>query len=137
MRQRHSYHELFYHLVLHTKYRQSMFLNEEDEQLIIQLLCVKANQLDSYVEEAGTWYEHLHLMLRTGTTLAISKIYQQLKGFSAWSWNKRNPERFLKWGDGVYITTVSPQDNEKLRQYIRNQRLLHSKRNLIDAWESP
>ena len=96
---------------------------------------MKASDLDCYVEEIGTWYEHLHLLMRTGTTIALSQIYRQLKGFSARAWNLRHPDRRLYWGDGVFIITVDPNNAGPLRQYIRNQRKHHSDRDLIPGWE--
>ena len=136
MRQRHSYHSLLFHLVLHTKNREMIFFSQDDESELAGYLKTKAHDLDCYVEEMGTWNEHCHLLLRTGTTIALCQIYRQLKGFSARAWNLRHPERKLYWGDGVFIVTVDPNHSDALRWYIRNQRRHHARQELNPVWET-
>jgi len=135
MKQRHSFHRLFYHLVLTTKYRESLIRSPSDEAELAGYLRKKAHDIDAYIEELGSWYDHIHMLLRCGTSLPLFQLYRQLKGFTSRAWNLKHPDRRLQWSDGVYLATVDPDDNNALRSYIRNQRDHHSAGYLFDMWE--
>jgi len=59
-----------------------------------------------------------------------------LKGFSWSAWRKQFPHKPFRWGDGVYVSTVDPDDNAALREYIRHQWHRHEEKNLMPEWES-
>jgi hypothetical protein len=75
--------------------------------------------------------------MRAPATTALSKVYGQLKGFSAHAWNLKNPKRLLGWSDGVFAATANPDDNDRLRTYIQNQRRHHEAKTQITLWEPP
>lgn len=135
MKQYHSYNRLFFHLIFWTKRREGLIRTRGDESLLFDAFKKKAHDLDAYIEELGSWYDHVHMLVRCPPTLLLSKLYGQLKGFSSYRWSKEWPERPFAWGDGVYIASVDPWDNHGLRGYIRNQRRVHSLRTQFDAWE--
>ncbi|MBN2343063.1 MAG: IS200/IS605 family transposase [Deltaproteobacteria bacterium] len=135
MKQRHSFSDLLYHLVLRTKNREHLIVSEEDENRLCGFFKKKAHDLDAYIEEFGTWYDHVHILLRTKPTHPLSDVYGQLKGFAAYAWQKNRPTQPFKWNDGVWIVTVSPNDCDILREYIRNQRIHHSENQLIPCFE--
>ncbi|MCP4604030.1 MAG: IS200/IS605 family transposase [Proteobacteria bacterium] len=135
MKRRHSFHRLYYHVVMHTKDRQHLITTEEEGQRLRGYMAAKAKDLDVYIEEAGHWRDHVHLLFRCGTTRALSDVYGQLKGFSATAWRKHLPDRPFKWGDGVYITTVDPDNKTALRDYIKFQWERHERRAEIPKWE--
>jgi REP element-mobilizing transposase RayT len=135
MKQRHSYHRLYFHLVFSTKDRAHTIFIPDDEEEIAGYLRKKAHELDAYIEELGSWYDHVHLLFRCGTTLPLAKIYRQLKGFGSRAWNLKHPDRRLRWSDGVFIASVDPDENDVLRNYIRNQRRKHSVEDLVPKWE--
>jgi REP element-mobilizing transposase RayT len=135
MRQRHSYHRLFYHLVFATKRREHLIASPEDGGRLLQLFKVKAAKLDAYVEEFGCYRDHVHLLARSAPALALSDLYGQLKGFAAYALRARFPERPFGWQDGVWVATVDPDANADLRGYIRGQWRQHEDRVLVDRWE--
>ncbi len=137
MKQRHSFTNLLYHLVFHTKHREHYIITEEDEALLFGLIKAKAHELDAYVLEIGGWREHLHLLIRTRPSTALSEIYRQLKGFSSHAWRKKQPSKPFAWGDGVFAVTVDPQNSENLAAYIKNQHNHHEQETLITEWEAP
>lgn len=126
---------LLYHLVFHTKNRERFIEGDEEEQLLFGLMKQKAHEVDAWIEEFGGWREHVHLLLRARPTIALSEVYGQMKGLSAWAWRKEWPERPFGWGDGVWAVTVDPENCQALREYIRNQRQHHDSRSLIAVWE--
>ena len=135
MKQQHSYHRLYYHLVIHTKYRQHFIEKRVDGERLVKYLSVKAIELGSYIEESGFWRDHVHLLLRCTVIYPLSQVYGQMKGFSWAAWRKHFPSRPFRWGDGVYIATVDNEKNRRLREYIRNQWERHEKGDIIEKWE--
>jgi len=135
MKQRHSYTNLLYHLVFRTKYREHIITNPRLDNALCGFIQNKAHDLDAYLEEYGSWNDHVHLLLRTRPTIALSSVYRQLKGFSSRAWHVQFPEVPFAWADGVWAVTVAPDDCGALRAYIRSQRERHDARALVDSWE--
>ena len=96
MNQQHSYHRLFYHLVFTVKHREPIIRTTADETEIFGYLKKKASEIDAYLEELGAWYEHVHMLLRCGTTKPLAQLYRQLKGFTSRAWNLKHPDRRLQ-----------------------------------------
>ena len=137
MKQRHSFHRLFYHLVFSTKNREHLFVSSRDGDILSGYFRIKAKELDAYVEEFGHWREHVHMLLRSAPSLALANLYGQFKGFSSYAWNRKYADRPLVWQDGVFITTVDPDDNRALREYVATQWSRHESRAIIESWEIP
>ena len=95
----------------------------------------KAHELDAWLEEFGYWNDHVHILLRTSPNIALSNIYGQLKGISAWLWRKRWPQRPFFWADGVFVATVDADNCDALRHYIRNQKKHHDDQTTVSLWE--
>jgi len=135
MRHQHSFNRLFYHLVFITKNKEPFISSEKDEQFLLSLLKKKAHDLNAYIEEFGSWYDHVHILIRTSPSIELSKIYRQLKGYSSWAWNKKFPDRFFKWADGAFAATCDPDNTYNLRLYIRGQRDHHHNEKIEQKWE--
>jgi REP element-mobilizing transposase RayT len=135
MKQRHSFTNLVYHLVFSTKNREHLIVSDTDEKFLFGLLQTKAHHLDAYLLEIGGWRDHVHLLLRTRPTMALSEIYRQLKGFSSRSWNRRYPDRRFGWSDGVWAITVDPNSMDELIFYVRNQHTHHEQDSISVEWE--
>jgi REP element-mobilizing transposase RayT len=109
------------HLVCSTKHRLPLMGSEEDCETILLFMAHKARELEGFVEEAGGWREHVHLLLQFRPTQPVTALYGQMKGFSATMWRRRFPDRPFKWEDGVFLKTVDPDRADDLRVYIRQQ----------------
>ncbi len=135
MKQRHLYTSLLYHIVVRTKHREHLISTAEQEALLVACFKKKAHELDAWVEEFGCWFDHVHILLRTGPSLPLSDVYRQLKGISTWTWNKQWPEQPFAWSDGVFVATADPHDCDALRHYIQNQKQHHEQKTAIPIWE--
>jgi putative transposase len=135
MKQRHSYTNLLYHLVFRTKYREHFIDTPQLDDALRGFIQKKAHDLDAYVEGYGSWNDHVHLLLRTRPTTALSSVYRQLKGFSSRAWHKQFPDLPFAWADGVWAVTVTPDDCDSLRAYIRRQRDRHDAKAEVEGWE--
>ena len=135
MKQRHSYSNLLYHLVFCTKNREHLITTRALKKALYGFMKVKAHEIDTYILEYGGWYDHVHILMRTRPSMALSEVYRHLKGFSSRAWHKKFPQHRFAWGDGAYSVTVDPNDCYALRTYIRNQEKIHNGRTLIKRWE--
>jgi REP element-mobilizing transposase RayT len=137
VRQQRSYHRLLFHLVFSTKHREHLIEASADGRSLLGFFKVKAHALEGWIEEFGCWRDHVHLLVRIPPKLELAKLYGQMKGFSAWAWNERYPDRPFAWQDGVFSITVDPDDCEALRQYIRWQWEHHEQGTSVERWEPP
>jgi len=135
MKQRHSYSNLLYHLVFCTKNREHVISNNALKNALYGFLKVKAHEIDDCIIEFGGWYDHVHLLIRTRPSMALSETYRHLKGFSSRAWHKEFPEHPFAWGDGAFSVTADPEDCEELRSYIRRQQMIHNSRTAVKKWE--
>ena len=137
MKQQHSFHRLFFHIIFSTKNREQLIGSPRDGQVLEGLFKVKARDLDGYVEEFGCWRDHVHLLVRIPPKLALAKLYGQMKGFATHGWNERYPESKFGWQDGAYSITVDPDNCQDLRTYIRGQWNHHESGSVIERFETP
>ncbi len=135
MKQQHSFHRLWYHLVFHTKNREQLIESRDDEKFLFVQMKAKAHDIDVYIEEFGAWRDHVHVLMRAAPTWALSDLYRQLKGYSSTQWRKNVPDRPFKWGDGAYSCTVDPDNCNLLKQYIADQWQRHEQRLLLPEFE--
>ena len=134
MKQRHSYTNLMFHIVMRTKNREH-FIDEQVERALKTFMKKKAHELDAWLEEFGAWYDHVHILIRTKPSILLSDVYGQLKGFATWSVRRKWPGRVFAWADGVYAVTVDPENCQALRSYIQNQRSHHNEGTIEPNWE--
>jgi REP element-mobilizing transposase RayT len=69
---------------------------------------------------------HVHLLLRSGPTVDLSKIVRLLKGGSSFA-ASRQPDNVLglRWNKEYSVTTVSPRMLSKALEYLRHQDQRH------------
>ena len=135
MKQRHSYSRLFFHIAFSTRGREHLIESPAAGEIILGFMKTKADDLDTYIEEFGCWHDHVHILVRTGPSLAPATFYGQVKGYSSRAWNLKNKNMPFRWQDGVYIATVDPDQTEALRSDIRAQWTHHEQRTEIANWE--
>ena len=116
-----SYNQIWLHAVFATKYREPLFAKDK-----LQIIC---DHILKYSTESGIridtingWYDHLHILLRLGSTQNISKIMNLLKGRSArWINTEQIVQGGFKWQKGYGCFSVSPKDVPRIRRYIERQ----------------
>ena len=77
---RDAHHEIFLHLVWHTKESRGLIIPDWEAQLhdIIRRRAVEAGNV--YVHEIGGTRNHVHLIVRVGPTLPIAEWIGKVKG---------------------------------------------------------
>jgi len=128
---KHACHKVYvikYHLMIVTKYRKDMFLNEEYINYMKTILEEIQKRYFLYPETIGFDEDHVHILMQAAPRYSPSKIMQVVKSITARELFKQFPE--IKdelwggefWSDGGYIATVGEGTNASIiRRYIEKQ----------------
>jgi len=129
MSDRFNYHShcvfnLGYHIIFCPKYRRKLLQWGIDERLKI-LLVEKATRMGCKIEQMEVMPDHVHIFIKTPPTLAIDKLVQGLKGYTA---NVLRHERpWLRnlpclWSRSYYVESIGHISEETVRRYIEDQK---------------
>lgn len=132
-----SYIKLYVHTVWGTKYRQPILLPQK-RSLICRHIQDYAFENNIHVSRINGWYDHLHALISLKPTQSISKVISLLKGESSYWANRHiswDSDVKFGWQREYYASSVSPQDLERVIQYIDRQVYNHEVKFLIDEYE--
>ena len=115
-----------YHLVWVPKYRKRILKGRIAERLK-ELFYECADMNRWKIEELNIQPDHVHMLLQMRPDVSVSKMVQLFKGSSSKAIREENPElkEFLWgkdfWVDGYYAETAGQINEERIRDYIKNQ----------------
>lgn len=122
-----TYTSLHYHIVFSTKNRQS-WIHADIEQRIWEYVGGIAKQNDMKAIQVGGIEDHLHVVLGTPPTMAVSKAVQLLKGGSSKWIHETFPQLAdFEWQQGYGAFSVSRSQLPTVIQYVVSQREHHQK----------
>ena len=122
----HTTHRLMYHLVWVPKYRKRILKGRIAERLK-ELFYECADMNRWKIEELNIQPDHVHMLLQMRPDVSVSKMVQLFKGSSSKAIREEYPElkEFLWgkdfWADGYYAETAGQINEERIRDYIKNQ----------------
>jgi REP element-mobilizing transposase RayT len=139
MKQRHSFTRLHVHVVFKTWRRMPLITGEQREGFLKKVMAGKAHELDAWLEGCGFWTDHGHVVIRYQPVLAVEKLVHDVKGVTAWMWNREHGNEWgmLKWQDGYWAASVCPEHVKSLAGYADSQREHHSTDSPTPQWEPP
>ena len=120
---------LNYHLILITKYRKKVFINDNIVERTKDIMRKITNDFDVDIinQECGT--DHIHLMISTKPTTELTKLVNLLKGTSSRYLRKEFESQLSEvlygdsfWSDSYYIATAGNVSVDTIYNYIDNQR---------------
>ena len=124
----HSVHEIGYHIIWCTKYRQAVI----KDMVELELKKIIVETCEHYGWEIGsleTMTDHVHIFVRADHMTAPIEIGKILKSISAVHLFSKFPElkgkRFWGsglWSRGTYYGSVGNMSEEVVRRYIENQK---------------
>jgi putative transposase len=80
--------------------------------------------------------DHLHLLVRFPTTLAVASLVKEVKGASSYlTTHEIAPTEFFKWQGAYGAFTVSKEVVPKVREYVLDQKKHHAMKSVFEAWE--
>jgi putative transposase len=96
----------------------------------------KCHELKCEMMAIGGGEDHVHLLVRIPTTLAVSALLKEIKGASSHLiTHEVIPNEFFKWQGAYGAFTVSKHEVKAVAAYICNQKKHHTARDLMDDWE--
>ena len=122
----HTLHRLMYHIVWIPKYRKRVLRGRLVERLM-ELLQECAEMNDWTIEELNIQEDHVHIIVQLKPSISVAKAVQLMKGGTSKVIREEFPElkEFLwgdsLWSDGYFAETVGSVNEEKIREYVKNQ----------------
>ena len=117
-----------YHIVWCVKYRHKI-LTSEIEKRLLEILNMVAECENFQISEVNTDKDHIHILINCSPQHYIPVIIQKLKGVSSRVLMKEFGETLKKklwgghlWNPSYFVSTVSENTEEQIRNYIKNQK---------------
>lgn len=127
--------KIWVHLVWATKSRKP-FLEKNIRQQVFKH--IKENGLIKgvHMDFINGHIDHVHCLVSLNAGQTIGKVVQLLKGESAYWINKNNliSDKF-EWQDEYFAVSVSESGVNRLREYIKNQEIHHSKKSFQQEYD--
>ncbi len=117
-----------YHIVWCVKYRHKI-ISEEIENRLIEILNKIADDNKFQILECNMDKDHIHLLINCSPQHYIPDMIKALKGVSARLLIKEYGEELKKklwgghlWNPSYFVTTVSENTEQQIREYIQKQK---------------
>ena len=122
----HTRYDIKYHIVWITKYRKPIMIGPVAERLreLIRQICM---QNEVTIIKGHVSKDHIHLLVSSSPSLAVSQLVQKLKGASS----HKLIEEFAHlrkqywgqhlWSRGYFVVTTGTITDEMIKEYIENQ----------------
>jgi len=121
-----SYVDFWIHAVWGTKHRQPV-LDKHKRRVICNHIIKNAKEKGIYLDTIDGHLDHLHLLGALHVDLSISKQMQLIKGESSHWINQNGIIDSFNWSDEYCALSVSKDDLDSVRSYIKNQEEHHKK----------
>ena len=132
---REPYTQLYVHLVWATCDRLPL-ITPELEPRIYAAVAEKCREFKCVPIALGGIEDHMHLLTRFHTTVAIATLAKEVKGSSSHLVTHRiTPAEFFKWQGAYGAFTISKDAVERVTAYILNQKTHHAANDLFEDWE--
>jgi putative transposase len=132
---REPYTQLFLHCVWATWDRLPL-ISSEIEAALYKAIVAKAHELKCDVVAIGGTVDHVHLVVRFPTTLAVAALVKEVKGSSSHLMTHGvAPKQAFKWQGAYGAFTVSKSGVDTVADYIQHQKCHHAENIQIDDWE--
>jgi REP element-mobilizing transposase RayT len=113
------------HAVFSTKERQPWIQNDVEDELFKYISGI-SRDLESPIIICNGTQDHIHLLLRLGKTMSISKYISEVKSNSSrWIKSKGAQYRDFSWQNGYGAFSVACNKIDGVVQYIANQKEHH------------
>lgn len=128
--------KVYIHLVWSTKNRIPYLNSIELRQKVWQHIRDNAKEKGIYIDFINGYSDHCHCLISLGVDQNIQKIIQLLKGESSFWINKNQltKEKF-EWQDEYFAVSVSESIVDKVRDYIKNQEIHHTKKTFQEEYD--
>src|SRR3989338_7966437 len=136
----HAMGKSMWHIEWCTKYRYKVFESEYHKNICIIALEEAAKKVCVVLLEREVEPEHLHMVAEISLTVAPLDAVRKLKSISAKIIFAQIPKLRLRypkgslWSAGKFAISVGNITLEKAREYVKNQRTHHAKKQALILW---
>lgn len=130
-----SYIQSLHHIIIRTKYSESVLPNEHSEELYRYMWGYIKNK-KSFLYRINGMPDHIHILVGIHATVALSDFVKELKT-STNAWLKSNKDKFpgfKSWGEKYGAFTIRYQEKDTVIEYIKNQREHHKTESFRDEY---
>ncbi|MBI5566413.1 MAG: IS200/IS605 family transposase [Chloroflexi bacterium] len=132
---REPYTQLYLHCVWATWDRLPLITPAIEGELY-RAIAAKVHELKCDVIAIGGIVDHVHVLTRFPTTLAVATLVKEVKGNSShFMTHVVAPEQFFKWQGAYGAFTVSKSGVDAVADYIQHQKIHHAENTSIEEWE--
>jgi len=129
------YTQLYLHLVWATWDRLPL-ITETVESRLYAAIAEKCRKLKCAPLAIGGIDDHVHLLVRLHTTVAIATLVKEVKGSSSHLvTHEITPGEFFKWQGSYGAFTLRKEDVAAVQAYIEGQKEHHAAGSLWEEWE--
>ncbi len=129
------YTQLYVHLVWATWDRLPL-ITEEIEARLYAAIAAKCRELKCIPLAIGGVADHVHVLVRLHTTVAIATLVKEIKGASSHLvTHVITPDQPFKWQGAYSAFTLWKADAPQVAAYIGNQKTHHATGDLVAEWE--
>lgn len=124
---RHSCFLLSYHLVLVTKYRRPVLV-EEVKDLVYSTIQAVLKERNCILMEINGEADHIHVLFDAGPEVNLLDLVRVIKTKTSRFARSRCKEQVSKfywkpvfWSDSYFVTTVGDNSRQVVQEYIKHQ----------------
>ena len=127
--------KVYIHFVWSTKNRFPYLDSTELRQKVWNHIKENAKEKGIYVDFINGYSDHCHCLISLGVEQNIKKVIQLIKGESSFWINKNQltKEKF-EWQDEYFAISVSESIVDKVRNYIKNQEIHHTRKSFQEEY---
>ncbi len=124
---------LYFHIVFSTKERLSLITDDWKDKLHAYLGGIVRNQKGVALAVGGI-NDHVHLLISLNATHRLADFMRELKASSSGWIHRETGLKSFAWQVGYGAFTVSPNNLDRVKNYILNQETHHQKQNFQDEY---
>lgn len=123
---REPYGQIYLHCVWSTWDRLPLITSDVERRLYSAIID-KCRELRCIPIRIGGIQDHLHLLVRLRTTIAVAILLKEVKGSSSHLMTHEiKPSEFFKWQGAYGVFSLRSDDVPIVKEYIMNQRAHHA-----------
>ena len=120
------------HFVFNT-HRREMTINPQNEESLYRFIWKILKQKNCKLIRIGGIENHIHLLVDLHPSISMASIAGEIKRLSSLWMNQSGLfPGFSRWGKEYFCFSKSPEDKEKVINYIKNQKEHHKKESFDD-----
>lgn len=129
------YTQLYLHIVSATWDRLPL-ITPEIEPSLYAAMVAKCRDLKCETIAIGGIEDHVHFLARIPATMTVADFVKNIKGSSSHLITHRvDPRGSFKWQGAYGAFSISKGGVDRVAEYIRNQKIHHANRQLIEELE--